>query len=126
MTDSSAPVTGVAGSTPSGPATSPRPGYCAAHPGQRLVTHHAAGLRWPYLEDPHVVCVMCLDAAASPLEAERCRQCGALLYPAGTRWSDVNPLRATCSGRCRVRAYRAGWTLDDAGLRLRPKKGAHL
>lgn len=85
------------------PAPAHRPGYCALHPNQALVTHRAANVRrWG--EDPKTICVMCL---ADDRVGERCRQCGGPLFHPETRPWQVSNRRAFCSPACRLHHYRA-------------------
>lgn len=90
----------------SGTAVAPvRPGYCAEHPAQALVTHHQANeRRWG--EDPATVCVMCI-ADQNHSSRERCRWCGGPLVPPGTRPWFVSERRAYCTPGHRLRAFRA-------------------
>ena len=84
------------------PAPAHRPGHCAAHPSQVLVTHRAAGLSWWPTGDPRTVCVLCPAGAD-----ERCTWCGGPLFPPETRPWQVSERRAFCGPACRLHHHRA-------------------
>lgn len=80
-----------------------RPGHCAIHPDQALLTHEAAGERRYYrLEDPPTICPACPLA-----ERERCTFCGGRLYEPNVRPWQISQRRAFCGASCRLHAHRA-------------------
>lgn len=77
------------------------PGYCSDHPNQVLVTHRRARVRWPYLEDPAVVCPA---DGHSIVDCERCRWCGGRLADELGRMP--SPRTAYCGSLHRLHAFR--------------------
>lgn len=91
--------------TAAGSAVTHEPGRCSEH-GDRLLSHRAAGMRWPYSSDPRTICY---HPDHSLDDRERCLFCGGRLFAEGEipDHVSVSEARTTCSGRCRVALHRS-------------------
>jgi hypothetical protein len=80
-----------------------RPGYCADHPNQRLVTHRSFGIR----RYGAVVETVCPHPDHELEDRERCRWCGGPLIAPGTPPWQVSDRRVYCTDNHRLQAFRA-------------------
>lgn len=93
-----------------------RPGWCAEHPGEELVTPKRAGLRHDWRD----LATICPSTDHDPYTRDRCRYCGGPLYrnvPKSGYSYGPSSRRAVCSELCRNYLYR--WNAREARLAAR-------